>query len=164
MKRTLAVSIGLSLILSLAGSPAQAAKKEPAPIGEGRIGMGHFDRDHVLIGVTIVDGLTGAWTALELITGTSSGVANGLTIISAGPAIAFGAAVLNQNADDPALWVATIGAGAIFTVAAIDILRRHLAPDEKVRPSARRMILVPLIEPVPNERSTRVGLALAGTF
>jgi hypothetical protein len=78
--------------------------------------------------------------------------------------VAYGAAVLGQNADDPAMWIVTVAAGTIFTLAAIDIVRRHLGPGEPYKPIARNMILLPRIEPLPGEHSTRVGLAVAGTF
>jgi hypothetical protein len=150
------------LALALCGSLAGAAETSPPP----------FDRGAILTGVTIIDGLAGAWTAYELVSGRSSGLANGLTIVSTGPAVALGAAMLKHDANDAALWVATVAAGAFFTVATVDILKRHLAPGVPYRPvdesggkkGSFSMMLVPRIEPLANEKSTRVGLALAGTF
>lgn len=159
--------LGIGLIVLLMASSALADKKAPgtSPVSpDATAGLGHFDRNTVLTGVSIIDGLTGAWTIVELISGRSSGLVNGLTIISAGPAVAFGAAVLRQDANDPAMWTATLAAGAIFTLAAIDIVRRHLGPGEHDRATAQNMFLVPRIEPSPGAKGARVGLALAGTF
>jgi hypothetical protein len=160
MKRRLTVLF----VLAMCGGPALAAGPD-----EGRLA---FDRDAVLTVVTVIDGLTGAWTAFELANGNSSGLANGLTIVSTGPAIALGAAELNHNSDDAALWVATLAAGAIFTVATVDILKRHMAPGVPYKPVDESggkkgnfsMRLLPRVEPVASEKSTRVGLALVGTF
>ena len=152
------------LLLVLCGSVAAAAEPEGGP---------PFDRDTILTTVSIIDGVAGAWTAYELASGHSSGLANGLTIVSTGPAAALGAAMLKHDSNDAALWVTTIAAGALFTFATVDIMKRHLAPGVPFKPidesggkkgNAFSARLMPRIEPVPNERTARVGLAVAGTF
>jgi len=124
-----------------------------------------FSRDDVLTGVTIIDGVTGAWAIYSLASGNTSGVADGITILATAPAIIFGSAVLGQDSSDGAMWVATLAAGAILTVATVDIIRRSTAPSgERVRTFSKNLILMPRVEPMPSERSARVSLALAGTF
>jgi hypothetical protein len=145
-------------------SPAVAANNDGPGPPETPVGLGLFDRDDVLIGGSIIDGVTGALTAVEILSGRSSGMVNCLTLVFTAPAVAYGAAVLGHDANDPAMWVMTIAAGTIFTLAAVDVLKRHLGPGEPYKPIARNFIILPRVEPLPNERSTRVGLALAGTF
>ena len=124
-----------------------------------------FNRDDILTGLSVIDGITGAWIAFSLVSGTHSGTADAFTVIATGPGIIFGAAVIGQGADDGPMWVATLAAGAIFTVAMIHIVTRDSRPSgDTVRTFSKNFILVPTVEEVPNERSKRVGLALAGTF
>lgn len=123
-----------------------------------------FSRDDVLTGMTIIDGVTGAWAVYALASGRSSGLADGVTLIATTPAIVYGAAVLGQDSSDAAVWVATLAAGAIFTVAVIDVARLSAAPGDRVRTFSKNLIILPRVEPMPGEGATRVGLALAGTF
>jgi hypothetical protein len=97
-----------------------------------------FNRDDILVATSIIDGVTGAWAAYALATGTHSGLCDAVTILSTGPAVLFGAAVLSEDANDPG--------------------------GEHVRTFSKNFMILPRVEPLPNERSTRVGLALAGTF
>jgi hypothetical protein len=151
----------LVVVLLLVG---QTAGAQNAQEGD-RTKVMTFSRDDVLTGVTIIDGVTGAWAIYSLASGNTSGLADGITILATAPAIIFGAAVLGQDSSDGAMWVATLAAGAILSVATIDIIRKSTAPSgERVRTFSKNLILVPRVEPMPNERSARVSLALAGTF
>ena len=161
-------AIVLCLVVTAISGVARGAAPEPgtSPVPEGSIGGGvaKLDRDGIFTAGVIIDAITGGVAALELATGWSSGAASGLTVCAAGAATFLGVDVIRQGDGDAGIWTVTLASGAILVYAGVDVLRRHLAPD---RPSEQRarLLFVPTVEKAGDDgHSTRVGLAVAGTW
>ena len=141
---------------------ATAARATTSTGGGPKDGVA-IPHDPALVAISIVDAAAAGATAFQLIAGERNGALSGLTIVATVPVVLVGVDLLDQDANDPAVWTTTLAAGALFTYAIVDIVRRHLGPGTPYKQiEVPTLVLVPLVDKA--DGGTRVTLALGGRF